>query len=282
MNDIILSNNRFLGKTNPTMAAAVADGGSVLDREYIQRCARQMVDMGIWSDCFGWWDDGLVETRDSGGNLYVPKSYDLRGGSYDAEQTTEALQPLLTATGMQFADTQYIGNTGVNVGLNGSAVATIQFWVYPTSFSSDRNYCFLLRSTSINLSVSFMFSGSTGLFLSFLRSQASDTVQIINSASGTTGTLNAWQMITVVADVTNKWLKIYQNTTKVAERTGMSALSSDTFVTSSQLNFIMGYANTAQSLVGKMRDIRFYKIAQSEAQIAAIYNLTNSIRTYIP
>ena len=269
----VIANNRFLQRTNPTMLAAIDDGGSVLDRVFIQHAARDMVDRDIWKHLFGWYDDGLVETRTSGSDLYVPKCYDLSGNGHDAEQTSTGLQPLLTSTGMQFADTQWIANTGVNAELNGSSAVTVQFWVYPTSFSSNRNYCFLFNNGT-NVTLSFQFWRSTGRMFSFLRSQAADTVQQILSASGTTGTLNTWQMITVIADCTNKWLRIYRNTTKVAEGTSLS-LGSDTFVSTSQISYIMGHPTTGASLVGKMRDIRSYK-ADLEDEITTSFNNNKS------
>jgi hypothetical protein len=102
INSGALSNNRFLQRTNPQITRALNDGGSSLDHPEMQKLARQMVDLGIWSNLVFWVHEGLVKERVSGSDVFIPAAYDISGNLRDALQASTANQPKLVSNFMQF------------------------------------------------------------------------------------------------------------------------------------------------------------------------------------
>lgn len=267
----ILANNRFLGRTNPTMAAAVADGGSVLDREYIQRCARQIVDMGHWDNLKFWGDTGLAKLRNSGGVDYIPKGYDLSGNSYDYTQTTEANQPVLTMPAFvldgtdAFAQGSTITITDFTILAwikTSNSVAVMRILSHQDTFAGQPNGVYYLRINA-------------GKVQSAVRQTGGSASSIITT---TTVSDDAWHLVAVTRN----------DATMAINIDGDEDISEGSKVTgeinSGKLALGALYYDESPSeyFIGSFADIRLYDTALTETEIAAIYNLTNSIRIYIP
>ena len=126
----VIANNRFLQRTNPTMLAAIDDGGSVLDRVYIQNAARQIVDQGHWSNLKFWGCAGLAEIDTRSSVDYVPKLYDLSGEGNDLIQADNDKQPKWTSEGLDFdGSNDYLYKT-TTASLTNIGALTYMGWFY--------------------------------------------------------------------------------------------------------------------------------------------------------
>jgi hypothetical protein len=273
MNDIILANNRFLGKTNPTMAAAVADGGSVLDREYIQRCARQIVDQGQWDNLKLWIDPGLAKLRNSGGIDYVPKAYDLSGNDNDGIQATESNQPVWGATGMTFDGSNDWVDCGNDNSLRANSNITVMMWLRT---SATNNSDFIARSDTTLSKRCWTIYHSTQK----LRVQ-------VNATGGTSAAdriihehdnaINDGEWHHVCFSFSANTLNLYIDT----NNTNNTVIDNGTVssIYDSDVNLTIG-ARLANSLPSQfsdadINDIRIYNTALTATEIAAIYNQTS-------
>lgn len=261
----IESNNRFLGKTNPTMTAAVADGGVINDRAYIQACARQIVDMGHWGYLKVWVDSGLAKLRNSGGVNYVSKAYDISGTGNHAAQATKAAQPSLDGNFFSFAGTDDTLDCGA--GSKGSDTGTFTFmaWVDRTT---DANVLVRGGATDSNWNVRLSYSDTvTKPYVSVVTTNPSvaeiQAVSLVDY-SGKIHIAGVWEPGTS--------LKLYVNGELLT-----TTATATTSLRTSTAGWILSRITTTIFVITKSADLRVYEgVAATAIQIAAIYNATKS------
>lgn len=277
----ILGNNRFLCRTNPTMAAAVADGGSVLDREYIQRCARQMIDLGIWGNLGAWWDTSLTKIRNSGGVDYISKGYDLTQNNYNIIQETETYQPILSENSFLFNG----GRQGLIDGdnLDGLTELTVTFYIKLNTVAdggTDPTSIMLFVAKTADTATSL---GNTDWTIYYDRRTAHQFVQfaiVKNSTTFSANTINISEFSTTTykfvvfrwkASITTQ--SVYINEVlKSTKNTAVDAMS-----TTTQTLKLGGVAtSTIRTLDGYIGDIRIFTKYLSTAQTTAIFNATKT------
>lgn len=269
----ILANNRFLCRTNPTMAAAVADGGSVLDREYIQRCARQIVDMGHWDNLKFWGDSGLAEIDNRSSVDYVPKLYDISGEGNDGVQATDANQPVWGATGLTFdGSDDYIEATKIDV----TSTITIMAWVK--------------KNTKIIQAISQYYdhNANTRTFIFPYESNLGALASYIYNSAGTASnafwsdykdeTLTDWHFVACTYDRNDADTirnRIYFNGDYKAGNAGFDA---EINVNANALLNISRWRSGVSTFIytdASFNDIRIYNTALTATEIEDIYNLTS-------
>lgn len=252
-------NNRFLNHTNPIMTAALTDGGSVLDREYIQRAARGIVDAGHLSNLKFWGCAGLAKLRNSGGVDYVPKLYDLSGEGNDGVQTTEANQPVWGATGL-ICNNDFIDSFGW-FSLADITSGTMSFWVYINNLPAASEHMVSARDGSTTNTRCWVSVFSTGE----LRWVLADR----NVASGVFVSAGEWIKI----DMTwgSGTYKGYVNGEEEYSKTmTIAAGSGDKYLSICRYPY-----NGSSQFDGILNDIRIYNTALTATEIAAIYNQTS-------
>ena len=231
-----------------------------IDHVEIQQLMRQMVDLGIADNLKLWVHNGLVKTRTSGSDLFVPKAYDISGQENDAAQSTEDNQPKLVSLGMEFDgsnDNLYVGN-----GTNNSLIfhtGTIVFWMKtPASISNIQRMFWNNSAYGIRISVNRVLQ----------------TYDWITSTTRTSNTnvwaLNTWQMLAFVF-VHNSANQSF------AYINASNVWTTTTGGTSGQGLYIGRFQfNETEYFNGTLNDIRLFNTALTSAQIAAIYNATKS------
>lgn len=244
------------------MTAAIVDGGSVQDREYIQRCARQTVDQGLWGNLKLWIDPALPKLRNSGGVDYVPKLYDLSGNGNNGVQTTEAYQPVWGATGLTFdGSDDYIESS-----LQTIENLTISLWIKyndPTYFPYFLFWGNTWLTSNIYLAIVPTNLGYTRIrFWNFTGAQ--------DGAIGTSDTADDnWHLHTF--SVSGKNSSVYVDGEWEADGT----------ITNNYINggvrkiFLATRATNTVFVDGSLNDIRIYSPALTATEIAAIYNQTS-------
>lgn len=272
MNDIILSNNRFLGKTNPTMAAAAADGGSVLDREYIQRAARGIVDAGHWSNLKYWGVAGLAKLRNSGGVDYVPKLYDLSGEGNDGVQTTEGSQPVWGATGLDFDGSDDFLDCGNDSSLRIRNNLTVCFWIKNDTGNFTKFALGRFNSSTTKRAWLVLYGGTTTNTLR-VNVYANDAGTTLKSYS-TTNAMNDGNWHFVSFTFADNVLKYYVDG---SELTGgdLTKLTDNTVDLLTDSDVSLYFANPTANFAGNINDLRIYNTALTATEIAAIYNQTS-------
>lgn len=278
----ILQNNRFLSKTNPTMAAAVADGGSVLDREYIQRAARGIVDAGHLDNLKFWGVAGLAKLRNSGGVDYVPKLYDLSGEGNDGVQTTEANQPVWGATGLTFDGSDDVMLTDYNYSDYGySQPLTLSCWakISASMIDTAANTNMIFLGVGANNPDYYSWPGSIGLAVYRVSGYLNIYIrtETVNMGAGKVFTVGDWMHITGTWDGANT-LKFYLDGALEATNSTVNVAVGET--PKNKPFKIGGDDHTFGSITyikffdGIVNDIRIYNTALTGTEIAAIYNLT--------
>lgn len=267
-------NNRFLNHTNPIMAAAAADGGSVLDREYIQRCARQMVDMGLWDNLKLWIDPGLAKLRNSGGIVYVPKAYDLSGNDNDGIQATESNQPVLES--IDFATDGVVDylDCGNDASLNfGTGSFSICFWVLRNNNENTINNLRIMSKAAYDNTSGqsgYAFWGSINAISFGVNPGGTRTIV----STGAIMTRGNWYMIVGICDRAGN-MEIYLNgDMKSSAAAPAGSVSNATYGLHIAVSNPPGAGPSYLCWDGKISDLRVYNSILTSTEIAAIYNLT--------
>ena len=243
----ILSNNRFLQRVNPEIARARTDAGASLvsDHAVIQPLMRQMVDLGIADSLKLWVHSGLVDTVSSGGNLLIPKAYDISGEENDAVQATPENQPRLISDGMDFSGDFLVAN-------NTAALGTVMTWINLGSVTSTE---YFLggdnQGVRYNGDNFLVFNGSTG-FTTVNWTKVSAYVHFATTRVDTT----------VGYD-------IYINAEKIGTSNAGNA-NNDIIIT----DIGRRPGSTPFYFRGPLNDIRIFNSTLSTSQITSIYNST--------
>jgi hypothetical protein len=286
-----IANNRFLWHTNPIMSAAITDGGSVLDREYIQRAARGIVDAGHLDDLAYIILAGLANTRTSGTDVYVSEVYDLSGNTHNATQPDDDYQPKVV-DGFFRGDyiTPWLGTClrhDDHMPLVGQNSFTIMCWVKIDDVTVPENiYGYWLMNergeigTTIGRPVNYSlsFNKSSGQFYFFIMEVSTST--IIPVYSTTSPLDDTWYHVAATCNDATNEIKIYVN----GSLEGTSDFSTITRDKNGEKSALMGAAWSADlitdfyagfALVGYANDFRGYTKVLTETEIAKIYNETS-------
>lgn len=273
----IISNNRFLMKTNPQITRALADSGSSLNHPEIQRLARQQVDLGIWSNLKLWVHRDLVKTRTSGSDLFVPKAYDISGNEDDAVQATEANQAKLVSTGMQFDGSNDYLSTPLYILKNhfSTTPLAIMTWLYIPSYSI--NNTLLVGLVELNLGYSYRGIGLgwrcvDGVFQIYMYYRP---VYDYSKACNFSISTNTWYLVTGIINPVDLTIKLYLNTNVSSTSYTYHQSYMDDYIAIAQ-NHSFGGAGLNAYFKGILNDIRIYYGNLTVDQITAIYNLTKS------
>lgn len=270
MNDIILSNNRFLGHTNPIMTAAVTDGGSVLDREYIQLCARQMVDMGLWGNLKLWVDPGLCKQS----STLVSKSYDISGNGNDATQSVGTNQPTYNTISIAFDGVDNYIQVAYDADIN---LQTLSLCLYVKRIDDNVSSLTSIVAREVATSpteVPYRFyysleSSAPALRFEFYTGGAS---RRIYETGGLLSTKNQWYHYVCTAEVSGSdtLLKMYRDASLVASGTITGYLPPQRNVP-----LFIGAENNRRFSGSEIGDLRLFNTVLTGTQITAIYNQTS-------
>ena len=266
----VIANNRFLQRTNPTMLAAIDDGGSVLDRVYIQNAARQIVDQGHWDNLKFWGHNGLAKLRTSGGVDYVPKLYDLSGTGIDLLQTVDGRQPKWVSNGIEFDGSDDRLHVTGNATIAAITELTLTCWMYIRPVVSTAVPGFLGSENGHIGSVKLTVDSVDIVRLNGRNSSGGNVV-----SDDTAYTANTWNHI-VVARKTGEDHRFYFNN---AELTNNSPNENQTIQTlNGDLAIGCRHNTTSFDLFcdDTLNDIRIYDTALSATEISDIYNQTKS------
>jgi hypothetical protein len=277
----VIANQRFLGHTNPIMTAAVADGGSILDREYVQRVYRGVHDAGHADNLKLWVCAGLPKLRNSGGVDYVPELYDLSGNGNNGVQATEANQPRISSSSLVFARTTDTTGESLAISSNPASLQitdnlTAMCWFNATSINdygilskytntlNQRSWAILILGGYLTINLS-----SDGTFNTGSRKQYRST-----------NTVTAGEDYHVAFTFANNVLKLYINGSEDTTVTKTYDDSMSTIYNTSAPVRLSGYeASSTQNtrhFIGSIDDSRVYgTTALTATEIAAIYNQTS-------
>ena len=268
----ILSNNRFLQRVNPEIVRARTDAGASLvsDHAVIQPLMRQMVDLGIADNLKLWVHSGLVNTRTSGSDLFVPKAYDISGEENDAAQTTPANQPKLVDHGFELTSANSHNLQITNADSLNSSAATIILWAYPASIvtfprlvshfdaTNSARQRFDIYHHSNNNQIRFRFGDTNGV----LNDNNFFDISQVNY-------LQNWHHLAVTIDTR---VIIYHNGQEVHNEAIAHGI--DSISTAPTPLMIGGYINFARFFNGTINDVRYLDSVISATQITSIYNAT--------
>jgi len=261
----VFSNNRFLKRVNPEIVRAKDDSGSSLEHPEIQQLMRQMVDLGIADNLKLWVHNGLVKTRTSGSDLYVPKAYDISGEENDAVQETEANQPELVSNGMEFDGSNDMMSPG-SVFDPGTGPLTIVVWIRIFTFSGYKQI-FGNRNSTTNPRVWLGTSNESIRGPAFIWR----TIDIGGSSAasyGDVGTpLDEWYFVSVTRNGTSNTLRLNDGSRAGGTNGGGS-------VTSGEIWRMMQRGNVHQD--GVIGELRLFDQEISSDDEIAIYNQTKS------
>jgi len=250
-----IANNRFLQRVNPQISRALADSGSSLASDEIQPLMRQMVDLGVADNLKLWVHSGLVKTRTSGSDLFVPKAYDISGEEKDPFQATEANQPKLVSLGMGF--------DGSNDSLRTSG------------FLNNTSHTVLAWFKKTNNTVQNLYEqpGSSSLVLN-----TSNTIRMYdwNASTWRTSTTNVYSL--------NTWSFLSVRFVHGINTTNAAINTINQFTTTWGMHptvnssgvFIARFENNTGFFGGEMNDFRLIQELLTDTQISAIYNATKS------
>ena len=272
----ILSNNRFLQRVNPEIVRARTDAGASLvsDHAVIQPLMRQMVDLGIADSLKLWVHSGLVDTRTSGSDLFVPKVYDISGEENDGTAPATENEPKLVADGMIFngSANRFDLGTGINSDLHGSSAISFSSWLKINNYAASGNVRFVFSMAVDGNNACYALIINTADISFGARSQFVDSfISISNAISD-----NEHIHVVTIADYTAKTLEIFLNGISVASGEDIS-FGSNTLVMLSPNSTRIGNAvsiNTGRYWDGYINDVRIFNTALSASQITSIYNAT--------
>jgi hypothetical protein len=269
----VIANQRFLGHTNPIMTAAVGDGGSILDREYIQRAARGIVDAGHLDNLKFWGVSGLAKLRNSGGVDYVPKVYDLSGNTYNAVQTTEADQPFLNSGFLSCASNDWV-ETGEFA--TPTTAATVLIWIKTTDSTTAEYICSSFYNNANTIQRAWLI-GMQGGVLRVVISNVDGTTANKDYRGSITINDGDWHLIgfTFAQGTPTGTLKLYTDGSEDTTITKTTDNDVPTINSRNNIRIIGKLARATGGYVGEMNDMREYFATLTEAEIAAIYNQTS-------
>lgn len=274
----VAANQRFLGKTNPTMTAAVADSGSILDREYIQRAARGIVDAGHWSNLKLWVDPGLAKLRNSGGVDYVPKLYDFSGNGNNPAQTDESLQPYLTSGFLDFnADYLITPDSNSLTFGNGTtdSAFSISFWI---DMQQNKAKAIMAKASAAAVGEYYFNVGSNNVLTFRLVDNSASSYHTISTATNYFPAGWHFFVMTYSGNGATTGVKFYKDN---SEDTSLTKSTTGTYTATENTNepLYIGSRGTTTATTnffeGKLNDIRVYNIELTSAQMTAIYNQTS-------
>ncbi len=258
-----IANNRFLQRTNPQIDRAIADGGSSLDHPEIQKLARQMVDLGIWSNLVLWVHEGLVKERVSGSNVFVPKAYDISNLFIDIAQTDTTKQLKLN-NGFVF--------DGID---DGFAIQTVTSKLRPTSITVSY-YCNL--SDNLTFGGIFEIRSDIQRIFTFQRTNRIRAQIFVNGLSKQYQTpssvINNWIMFTFT--YTNNDLKLYVNGSLITPQI-LADNTIGNLSIPSNAKFSVGIdvdSGLPHKTLGTISDLRVYNSVLTASQIDAIFQET--------
>ncbi len=255
-----ITSNRFLSKTNPEYIRAVDDSGSVLNSPEINKLMMQMVDMDIAKNLKLWVHSGLVKTRASGGDLFVPKAYDISGEENDGVEATEENQPQLLTTGLKF-DNAWLIVPYEEAETN----ATCTFWL---KLIATTPFLFREGALSTRLNLNIWVRETTEFRLRFSRATGTEA----KTSNNLNVPADEWVHIAILGSTTVRDESVYKNgvlyTGTWSNVSGISALAAGS-------HFQIGRISTFSG-ENHREDIRRFNKHLSATEILAIYNATKS------
>ena len=259
----ILSNNRFLQRVNPEIVRARTDAGTSLvsDHAVIQPLMRQMVDLGIADNLKVWVHSGLVDTRTSGSDLFIPKAYDISGEENDAVQATNDNQPKLVSDGMEFPASNYLLQTSYDNGTELSSPFTATLWI--NTLYTSATEAFIIRSWD---------AGSNNRCWAILVS--SSQLSIAHSNDGLPRAGNIVGDLGIISGVGWTHIALTYNNSRFFPYINASPI--DDY----DVGALHNPGTNAPLQIGALRyegflnDARFFNTPISSTQIASIYNST--------
>lgn len=262
-----IANNRFLQRTNPQITRALNDGGSSLDHPEIQKLARQMVDLGIWSNLVFWIHEGLVKERVSGSDVFLPKAYDISDVFIDVAQTDTTKQ-LKLSNGFVF--------DGIN---DEFTPQTVPSKLRPTSITVSF-YCNISNNGGFESIFDISnFPNSPSHRVHVLQRSNRLRVQLfVNGVQKSYGTPfdinNTWIMFTFT--YTNNDLKLYHNGSIITSPQIFTQNTIGNLAIPSNAQFGIGKnINAGTSItLGTISDLRVYNSVLTATQIDAIFQET--------
>ena len=262
------TNNRFLQRTNTEIKRAGLDAGSdlVSRQDETQPLMRQMVDMGIADNLKLWVHSGLVKTRTSGSNLYVPKAYDISGEENDATQSTEANQPKLVSDGMEFDGNNDYLDLGDGDWTTGLEKLTITAWLKFKDM--DKPTAILAKGSYYHSTGSFFFgdsrSGDPRLSFSISNSCYRWTTPSQNEGN--------YVFYAVTYNKNTPMISLYENGVSISDGFSGTAIA----IPDSDNNLGIGIETTYPTFDGGSDEIRVFDVDLTPNQILKIYNTTKS------
>ena len=267
----VFSNNRFLKRVNPEIVRAKDDSGSSLNHPEIQKLMRQMVDLGIADNLKLWVHNGLVKTRTSGSDLYVPKAYDISGEENDAVQATEAKQPKLVSDGMEFDGLNDRLTISDDASLQITGAMTIMAWVYYIGGTTTSSQAIIGKYGTGGYRGYLLFvnpdDGSKDA--RFIIASNSSTVRAVVSDENSLP-FNQWFLLTGVY-VPSTSLTVYINTTAYENTT---SIPSSQYSNNGLPLDLSWFDSTGRYVKQNLNDIRIFNSALTSTQISAIFNAT--------
>ena len=237
-----------------------------IDHVEIQQLMRQMVDLGIADNLKLWVHSGLVKTRASGSDLYVPKAYDISGEENDGVQTTEDNQPTLDTLGIKHNRNVDCLDCGNDNSVKMVDSISVGVWVYATTLLSHRD-------------IIGRWGFATNRRVWLIRSNGSQ-LQVWVSATGTEG--SKLYISTIASSVWEHWLFTFTTNTLLVYKNG-SVINPIKYLDSTcnslyntDFNLILGNAQNEISIRGVINDARVFNSVLTSTQISAIYNATKT------
>jgi hypothetical protein len=260
----IIANQRFTGHTNPIMTAAVGDGGSILDREYVQRAYKGVHDAGHADNLKFWGCAGLAKLRNSGGVDYVSKGYDLSGNGYHYTQATEANQPVLTLPAFVL--------DGTDVFAQGSTIPitdfTILAWIKTSNSAAVMRILSHQDTNTGQPNGVYYLRINAGKVQSAVRPTGGSASAIITT---TTVSDDAWHLVAVTRSGATMVINI-DGDEDISEGSKVTGIIDSGKLALGALYYA---ATPSEFFIGSKNDIRLYNTALTATEIAAIYNQTS-------
>ena len=220
-----------------------------------------------------WVHSGLVKTRTSGSDLYVPKAYDISGEENDAVQATTNNQPELVSAGFNYKLEDYIAAPNTS-SLRFTSMLTVLAWInwdivsgsngaiVGQYYHAENDSSYLIRRFTNNR-IQEVLILETGAF--------------VNNKKRYRGSINvfdgSWHLIGFTWD--NGVLKLF---TDGDEDTSVNKVDDDSFnsiYVSEVEPCIIGHTSDfARPFGGVLNDIRIFNKALSATEISAIFNAT--------
>ena len=238
-----------------------------IDHVEIQQLMRQMVDLGIADNLKLWVHSGLVKTRTSGSDLFVPKAYDISGEENDAAQATNDNQPKLVSDGMEFDGSDDSLDAPNADTIIPSFPLTIILWGRYTSVQ-DGFFIVIHRHTNSGTLINIQVFNEALV----CRIRNNDDTSLVTYDLDVS--LNTYAMLSVSFNF-NRIGEVYVNSTK--KTTTETCLDS---IAAYPINMGVFYnawtESESNNLQGTLNDIRIFNTALSATEISAIYNATKS------